>query len=73
MSVYVCVCMAITDRQICEAAQGGARNLKDLRRDLGVARECGHCAAYARQCLEEAKQDQKKRDKTKRLVTVNLF
>jgi len=52
--VYVCVCKAITDHQIREAAKNGARTLDELRRDLGVASECGNCAAYARQCLEEA-------------------
>lgn len=46
--------MAVTDRQIHEAVQGGARSLKDLRRLLGVTSECGHCATYARQCLQEA-------------------
>ena len=52
--MYVCVCKAITDHQIREAARNGARTLDDLRRDLGVASECGNCAAYARQYLEEA-------------------
>ena len=52
--MYVCVCQAVTDRQIREAAAGGARTLDDLRRELGIARECGHCASYARDCLREA-------------------
>ena len=58
--MYVCVCQAVTERQIREAAEGGARTLKDLRRDLGVARDCGHCASYARQCLHEANAAQAK-------------
>ena len=52
--MYVCVCHAVTDRQIREAAEGGARTLRDLRRDLGVTRDCGRCASCARQCLHEA-------------------
>ncbi|HEX9194688.1 MAG TPA: (2Fe-2S)-binding protein [Azonexus sp.] len=52
--MYVCVCHAVTDRQIREAAESGARTLKDLRRDLGVTRDCGRCASCARQCLHEA-------------------
>ena len=43
--MYVCVCHAVTDRQIREAAESGARTLKDLRRDLGVTRDCGRCAS----------------------------
>lgn len=54
--MYVCVCQAVTDRQIREAAEGGARTLKDLRRDLGVTRDCGRCASCAHECLQEANQ-----------------
>lgn len=66
--MYVCVCQAVTDRQIREAAQGGARTLKDLRRDLGVTRDCGRCASCARECLEEAHQCQSKVGKANRLA-----
>ncbi len=57
--MYVCVCKAITDQHIREAARNGARTLDDLRCDLGVASECGNCAAYARLCLEEALENQR--------------
>ncbi|WP_298395460.1 (2Fe-2S)-binding protein [uncultured Azonexus sp.] len=53
--MYVCVCQAVTDRQIREAAESGARTLKDLRRDLGVTRDCGRCASCAHECLKEAR------------------
>jgi bacterioferritin-associated ferredoxin len=52
--MYVCVCYAVTDGQIREAALGGARTLQDLRRELGVTRDCGRCASCARECLREA-------------------
>ncbi len=52
--MYVCVCKAVTDRQIFQAAQDGARNLRDLRRELGVTEDCGRCASCARECLKEA-------------------
>jgi bacterioferritin-associated ferredoxin len=52
--MYVCICQAVTDRQIHLAAERGARTLKDLRRDLGVTLDCGRCAACARACLHEA-------------------
>jgi len=52
--MYVCVCSAVTERQIFQAARAGATTLKDLRRDLGVTSECGRCATCARQCLREA-------------------
>jgi bacterioferritin-associated ferredoxin len=53
--MYVCVCRAVTDHQIREAVQGGARTLKDLRRDLGITSECGRCARCAHDCLKEAR------------------
>ena len=54
--MYVCVCRAVTERQIDNAVRAGARTLKDLRRELGVASECGQCATAARQCLEQARE-----------------
>lgn len=61
--MYVCVCMAITDHQIRDAASQGARSLKDLRNGLGVASDCGQCASCARQCLREAVAALQKADK----------
>ncbi len=52
--MYVCVCRAVTERQIIQAAHNGAKSLKDLRNNLGVTSECGRCAGCARQCLREA-------------------
>lgn len=52
--MYICVCQAVTDRQIHQAATNGARSLRDLRRDLGVTRDCGRCASCARDCLKNA-------------------
>ena len=52
--MYVCICQAVTERQIREAALAGALTLQDLRRDLGVTRDCGRCASCARSCLAAA-------------------
>ncbi len=52
--MYICVCQAVTDRQIQDAARNGARSLKDLRRELGVTLDCGRCASCAHDCLKEA-------------------
>jgi len=51
--MYVCVCKAVTERQVRQAVSNGAQSLKDLRRELCVSSDCGQCAACARQCLEE--------------------
>ncbi len=52
--MYVCVCQAVTERHIHDAARSGARTLKDLRRDLGIIRDCGRCASCAKECLQAA-------------------
>ena len=58
--MYVCVCRAVTDRQIRDAAQAGVCTLKELRRVLGVTSECGQCAQIARECLKQAQACQRK-------------
>ena len=57
--MYVCVCKAVTERQIHEAIRLGARTLKDLRRELDITRECGQCASCARQCIKAALGEQR--------------
>ncbi len=52
--MYVCLCKAVTERQIREAAAQGAHSLKDLKHALGVASECGKCAGEAKRCLKRA-------------------
>lgn len=52
--MYVCVCQAVTERDIHQAAQSGVKTLKDLRAQLGVTTECGRCAACSMQCLRNA-------------------
>jgi bacterioferritin-associated ferredoxin len=49
--MYVCVCKAVTERQVKQAAKEGAGSLRDLRDRLGVTEECGRCAKCALECL----------------------
>lgn len=53
--MYVCVCNAVTDRQIRQAIESGARSMRDLRQQLGVCSDCGKCGPCARELLSEAK------------------
>ena len=54
--MYVCVCNAITDKQIRKAAESGVRNVRDLQRQLGVATGCGSCVEAASDILRESRQ-----------------
>ena len=51
--MYVCVCNAITDRQIREAAETGVEDLWGLQAALGVATNCGSCKETASDILRE--------------------
>ena len=51
--MYVCVCNAVTDREVRGAIALGARSLKDLQVTLGVATCCGRCADCARKIVGE--------------------
>lgn len=52
--MYVCICNAVTDRDIQKAADAGASTLKHLREELNVATCCGRCASCARNVLRAA-------------------
>ncbi len=55
--MYVCVCNAVTDKDIREAAEQGAHTLEALSERLKVATCCGRCADCARRVLHEARVD----------------
>ena len=51
--MYVCLCNPVTDRQIRNCVQQGARTLSDLQGQLGVAAQCGMCASTALAIVQE--------------------
>ena len=52
--MYVCICNAVTDKQIRRAAAKGVDNLYELRESLGVASGCGNCASEAEEILNDS-------------------
>ena len=51
--MYVCICKAVTDKQIRRAAASGVGNLYELQDTLDVALHCGSCADLAESILNE--------------------
>lgn len=51
--MYICICNAITDKQIRHVARNGVRDLWQLQRELGVASACGSCKEQAVKILRE--------------------
>jgi bacterioferritin-associated ferredoxin len=55
--MYICLCQGVTDHQIRKAAEDGCRSMRQLGKDLGVGRQCGRCAASAREILRESQNE----------------
>lgn len=49
--MYICICNAVTERQVHAAVDAGATTLSDLQFELGVASCCGCCAEMAQDYL----------------------
>jgi bacterioferritin-associated ferredoxin len=52
--MIVCVCKAVSDRQIRAAVRDGATSLRDISRELGVGTCCGKCVPAAKASLSES-------------------
>lgn len=54
--MYVCICNAVTEREIGSAVAEGCRSLRELREQLGVGACCGRCCDCARGVLQDTLQ-----------------
>jgi len=52
--MYVCICNAVTDRQIRRAVRDGVTTFAELQARLNVSASCGRCESFARGVLAEA-------------------
>lgn len=52
--MYVCICNAVTEKMIREAAAEGVRSLAELTRRTGCSGDCGSCADLAEEVLRDA-------------------
>jgi len=53
--LYICICHAVTERQLKDCARSGARSLDDLAAQLGVGTGCGRCRECASGVLREVR------------------
>jgi len=49
--MYVCVCKAVTDKQITNAISEGVCTRKQLFQCLGVGRDCGKCNQHIKELI----------------------
>ena len=59
--MYVCVCNAVTDRQIAQALRSGARDLNEVSQQLGLGTGCGTCLSYAQELIDSSQPGQANR------------
>ena len=52
--MYICLCNAITERQIVRRRKVRARTAHDLANGLGVGLGCGRCTSCAKDLLVDA-------------------
>lgn len=52
--MYVCICNAITDRQVRSLADGSRKTVADVHRALGVRVQCGKCVRGIKDLVEKS-------------------
>jgi bacterioferritin-associated ferredoxin len=50
-TMYICVCNAVTERQVIHAVENGVSTVKQLKETLGVGSDCGKCVSCAKACI----------------------
>jgi bacterioferritin-associated ferredoxin len=51
--MYVCICKAITDKQL-EDAKKSSQSLREICQNLGLGSECGACIQEAIQVIQKS-------------------
>lgn len=52
--MYICLCKGITDDQIRDAVESGSTHFGQVRKQLGLASQCGKCGNQAREVFNQA-------------------
>jgi bacterioferritin-associated ferredoxin len=53
--MYVCICNALSDRELAAAARADARSVADVFRSCGRRPQCGKCLPDVAQMIEDAR------------------
>lgn len=52
--MYVCLCKGVSDRQIRQSVDEGARSWRQVQLETGCGTQCGKCACVGKQVTREA-------------------
>lgn len=53
--MYVCICNALTDRDVCRATQAGATTVAEVFKALEAEPQCAKCFAQARRIIVDTR------------------
>ena len=56
--MYVCICNSVTDSDIRRAVRDGVRDERELARKTGCSSDCGCCAEFALEVMNQALREQ---------------
>ena len=59
-AAYICICNAVTERQVRECAESGVDCLEQLAGCLGVGAGCGRCRESAAEILSDVHKTEEK-------------
>lgn len=51
--MYVCVCLAVNDKEVREAIEGGATTRHEVTRTCGAGGDCGACHGMIENMIED--------------------
>lgn len=51
--MYICVCNAVSDKDIIEAVNNGAHDLATIQAELGASAGCGTCRDYTERLIKQ--------------------
>ena len=52
--MYICICNAITEREVRDCVRRGCCSMDELSSELGVGTSCGRCRPVANDILNES-------------------
>lgn len=58
--MYVCICAAVSDRQVVAAVEDGADTVEKLGYVLGLGLGCGCCREQAQQMIDAIAQERRR-------------
>jgi len=50
--MYICICNAVTDKQIKAYVKQGVRNLRDLNKSICIGNQCGKCTCEVKKVIK---------------------